>query len=264
MKRIFLSLLLISIFYAPMKSFAWGANGHRITGQIAFNHLTGKAKRNIAAILGNESLPYATNWADFIKSDTNFNYLSSWHYINLKSGLDSASVQAYLKQEENGTNVYSKVLWLGAELKKKGLSNDTKKFYLRLLIHFVGDLHQPMHTGRPDDLGGNRINITWFNEPSNLHRLWDDQLIEFQKLSYTEYAKEIDHVTKKQRKFLQSTPVSHWINESYVIAEKLYSEIKEPNPRLSYRYSFDHIELLNSQLLKGGVRLAGMLNDIFS
>ncbi|MGZ5246366.1 MAG: S1/P1 nuclease [Flavitalea sp.] len=213
MKFICKSLLILSLLYIPADLFAWGANGHRITGQIAFNHLSNKAKRNIAEILGNESMAYATNWADFIKSDTNFNYLSSWHYINLKSGLDSASVQEFLKQEQNGTNIYSKILWLSGELKKKDISNDTKKFYLRLLIHFVGDIHQPMHTGRPDDLGGNRINITWFNEPSNLHRLWDDQLIEFQKLSYTEYATEIDHVTKWSPSRAASRLCCPWVGQ---------------------------------------------------
>lgn len=263
MKFIFRSFLILALLYIPSELLAWGTNGHRITGQIAFNHLSNKAKRNIAEILGNESLAYATNWADFVKSDTSFNYLGSWHYINFKSGLDSTSFHEYLKQEQNGTNIYSKILWLAEELKKKELSNDTKKFYLRLLIHFVGDVHQPMHAGRPDDLGGNRITITWFNEPSNLHRLWDDQLVEFQKMSYTEYAAEIDHVSKKEVKELQSAPVSQWVSESYKIAEVLYSEIKEPNPRLSFRYNYDHIHILNDRLLRGGVRLAGMLNDIF-
>ncbi|MGZ5248408.1 MAG: S1/P1 nuclease, partial [Flavitalea sp.] len=69
--------------------------------------------------------------------------------------------------------------------------------------------------------------------------------------------------TKQEIRELQAAPVTQWISESYKIAEVLYSEIKEPNPRLSFRYNFDHIEILNGRLLKGGVRLAGLLNEIF-
>jgi len=135
--------------------------------------------------------------------------------------------------------------------------------YLRLLIHIVGDVHQPMHVSREEDQGGNKIYVMWFNQKANLHSIWDSNLIEDQKLSYTEYTKAINYTTASQRAVMQKQPVSHWIYDSYIIAQKLYKEINQPEQKLSYRYIYDHIQIANDQLLKGGVHLAGLLNQIF-
>jgi hypothetical protein len=134
--------------------------------------------------------------------------------------------------------------------------------YLKLLIHFVGDIHQPFHVGYHSDLGGNKIKLTWFNTPTNLHAVWDEQLINFQQLSYTEYTTALNHTTAKQRLAWQKQPISEWIIESHQIAERLYSEVK-PDQKLSYRYNYDNIQILNERLLKAGVRLAGILNELF-
>ncbi len=257
-------VVVVTLMASPFKTLAWGTNGHRIVGQVAYNHLTGKAKRQIQKLLGDESLAMSANYADFIKSDSSFDYIGTWHYVNIKSGLNEAQVKDLLDEQQHGNNIYGKIIWLTGELKRKDLDAQTQRFYLVLLIHFIGDLHQPMHVGRPEDLGGNRVKLFWFDEPTNLHRLWDEQLIEFQKLSYTEYATHIDHVTRSTVRQWQSTPLHQWVFESYSIAEKLYGGIKYTEQKMSYRYNFEHVATLNNQLLKGGVRLAGVLNEIFS
>jgi hypothetical protein len=76
-------LLVIAIIYLPVQTMAWGTNGHRISGQIADSYLNAKARAAIKAILGNESIAMTSNWADFIKSDPQYKYLSSWHYVIL-------------------------------------------------------------------------------------------------------------------------------------------------------------------------------------
>ncbi|WP_276481105.1 S1/P1 nuclease [Paraflavitalea pollutisoli] len=250
------------LFYIPAHSMAWGMLGHRITGEIADHYLTKKARRQIAAILGNESLAMSANWPDFIKSDPAYNYLSPWHYVNFKEGLSEQQVYDYLAKD-TATDIYTKLNFVIGELKNKSLEQDKKLLYLRILIHLVGDAHQPMHTGRPDDLGGNRISVSWFNQTTNLHSVWDEKLISYQELSYTEYTKAINFTTKTQRQEWQAQPIRQWLFESYTISNSLYAEIKEPNQKLSYRYNFDHVDTLNDRLLKGGVRLAGVLNEIF-
>ena len=241
----------------------WGLTGHRVVGEIAESYLTRKARTAIHEILGNESLGMASNWADFIKSDSNYNYLSPWHYINLKGGLSHAEVMNILAPD-TGINLYAKLNFVIRELKNKQLDKDKKVMYLRLLIHFVGDLHQPLHVGgQAGRSGGNRVRVLWFADSTNLHSVWDDKLPEYQKLSYTEWAKAINHTTKEQRLAWQKEPVIEWFYESYQLAQPIYAEITRPNQRLSYRYNFDHIETINQQLLKGGVRLAGLLNEIF-
>ncbi|MFT3979190.1 MAG: S1/P1 nuclease [Ferruginibacter sp.] len=262
-RKSFVTIVLVFFcLYFPLQSSAWGLLGHRIVGQIADSYLSKKAKRSIAEILGNESVAMCSNWADFIKSDSTYNYLSKWHYVNLATGLSKEQVVDYL-HNDSLVNIYTKINWLTAELKKKELPKETRQFYLRLLIHFVGDMHQPLHIGRPDDQGGNRIRVMWFKEQKNLHQVWDEALIDFQQLSYTEYANAINFTTAEQRKAWQQAPISDWVYESYQYAEQIYADIKGPEDKLSYQYNFKYKAILESQLLKGGVRLAGLLNDIY-
>lgn len=262
-KRIKKTILLGLMIALPFCSMAWGILGHRIVGQIADSYLTKKTKRAIYEILGNESIAMSSNWADFIKSDPAYSYLSNWHYINFKGGLDSVTVSNYLATD-TATDAYTKINFLINELKNNNqLSQNNKILYLRLLIHIVGDIHQPLHVGRPDDRGGNSIKILWFNSPFNLHQVWDEKLVELQQLSYTEYATAINHTTKDQRNEWQAEPMSIWLWQSYQIAERIYGDIKQPDQKLDYKYNFNYLYTVNQQLLKGGVHLAGLLNDIF-
>jgi len=255
-------ILCAVFFYLPFSSMAWGLLGHRIVGQIADSYLTKHTKKAIAEILGDESVAMASNWPDFIKSDPSYSYLSSWHYIDFKPNSSADSIKAYLIND-SATDAYTKLNFLIAQLKNKDLAQDKKILYLRLLIHIVGDVHQPLHVGRVDDQGGNKIKVMWFGASNNLHTIWDTQLINFQQLSYTEYASAINHTTKESRKQLQSQTIAEWLVESNQVAEKIYGDIKEPDQKLDYLYNFKYLDTLNNQLLKGGVRLAGILNDIF-
>ncbi|MBE7169912.1 MAG: S1/P1 nuclease [Williamsia sp.] len=254
---------LIALFiYLPFHAGAWGMLGHRIVGGIAENYLTAKARAAIQKILGTESIAMASNWADFIKSDPAYSYLNSWHYIDLKAGFTSYnSLQTYL-QADTATDAYTKLNFLVAQLKNSKLAADKKLLYLRLLIHIAEDLHQPMHV-RDEEQGGNKIIVMWFNQRSNLHSVWDEQLIDYQRLSYTEYVAAINHPTTTQRTTWLNEPTSRWIWDSYQIADPILKEITQPEQKLSFRYNFDHVQTLNTQLLKGGLHLAGLLNGIF-
>ena len=260
----FQKLILICLFfYLPLSGNAWGVTGHRIVGQIADSYLNRETKREIEKILGFESVAMASNWPDFIKSDPAYKYLDTWHYLNIKGGVTQNEFNLFLAAD-TATDAYTKINFLVNQLKQNRnvLSQETKQLYLRLLIHIVGDVHQPMHVGRPDDRGGNSIKLKWFSDDSNLHQVWDSRLIDFQQLSYTEYTAAINHITREQRIALQQQPISQWFWDSYILAEKLYADVK-PDQRLDYQYNFKFIGALNQRLLEGGVHLAGLLNDIF-
>ncbi|WP_316737920.1 S1/P1 nuclease [Pedobacter aquatilis] len=247
--------------YLPMQVNAWGMTGHRVVGEIADSYLKSKTRKAIQAILGSESLAMSANWGDFIKSDSAYNYLYNWHFVNLPANLDKQGVYNFLETEKD-PNLYNKILELTAVLKKPGATLAEKKLALRMLVHMAGDLCQPMHVARKEDLGGNRISVLWFNEKSNIHRVWDEQLIEYQQLSYTEYTKAINHPSAVQLYNWQNTTLKDCIYESYQVCSKIYDKTK-PDSKLSYRYNFDWVDTLNEQLLKGGIRLAKMLNDIY-
>lgn len=260
-RKVLILSLFLFLLNVPFQTMAWGMLGHRIVGEIADSYLKEKTRREIKAILGNESIAMASNWADFIKSDTSYNYLGNWHYANFMDNLDYQLLKISLDKEA-GPNIYNRIRFLSSELKNQNLEISKKQMYLRLLIHFVGDIHQPMHMGRKEDSGGNGIKIFWFNQPSNLHRLWDSDLIESQQLSYTEYTAAINYPNRIDLNLWLNDDLSLWAFESYQISRSLYSTVRA-DEKLSYRYIYDHLADLNNQLLKGGVRLAGLLNQVF-
>ncbi len=255
-------IIVFALAYLPFTAGAWGVLGHRIVGEVADQYLQTKARLAIKQILGTESMAMAANWADFIKSDTSYNYLSNWHYVNLPADLSKTDVYSFLASQP-GANIYNKTNEMIAILKNSKSTADQKKLALRMLIHLVGDMHQPMHTARKDDLGGNKIQLTWFGEKSNLHKVWDEGLVDFQQLSYTEYTKAINHPTNQQLVNWQKTSLQDCVFELYQICNSIYATGIKNDDKLSYRYNFDWIGTVNQQLLKGGVRLAKILNDIY-
>lgn len=256
------SVVLLGFLVAPMLASAWGQTGHRIVGQIAENHLTPKALKAVKAILGNESVALSSTWADFVKSDTAYKHLNVWHYINLPDNLSRDAYDKTLKND-TGTDAYTKIKFLTACLKNLRLSKDSQQTCLRLLVHIVGDIHQPFHVGKEEDHGGNKIKVQWFNQPTNLHAVWDDKLIEDQKLSYKEYVAAIDHASPQELAKWNAEPLEDWLYGSYQMAGRLYKENENSDQKLGYRYIYDHLAELNGQLLKGGIHLAALLNRIF-
>ena len=248
-----LAFLLLSF-----QAFSWGQTGHRVVGQVAENHLSKKAKKNIDKVLKGESLAMVSNWMDFIKSDSAYDYMKPWHYATIRYDED------YL---EAGAPKQGDVIWAINEVSEM-LKNNTftdeipdEVTALKILVHLVGDIHQPLHVGNGDDLGGNKINIQYFYKKSNLHSVWDTKMIDGQNLSYSEYTNWIDTSSTAQIERWQDQSVYQWALESQSFHPGLYDFPK--NGKLSYRYNFDHIDTVNLRLLQGGIRLAGVLNEIY-
>ena len=171
-------LLLISII--PHLAFSWGKTGHRVVGQIAMNHMSKKALKNVQSVLGNEDVAIVANWMDYVKSEQDKRYMNPWHYCTIHQG------EEYAGAPEEGDAI-QKIHQFIDELKTKNFTVD-EQFALKSLIHLVGDIHQPLHVGNGEDKGGNDVKVTFFGDKSNLHRVWDSDMIDFEQLSYQEYA----------------------------------------------------------------------------
>lgn len=235
----------------------WGKTGHRVTGEIAENHLSGKAKRAINDLLDGHSLAFVSTFADDIKADRAYSKYSAWHYVNYPLGMSYADSD----KSEYG-DIITAIETCKSTIKDKNGSRKDRIFHLKMLIHLIGDLHQPMHVSRAEDKGGNTIQVQWFGQGSNLHRVWDKNLIESYGMTYTELAMELQNVSRKKRKEIQLGTVYDWVDESHELCADLYDSV-EIGEKLGYRYSYDHNDLLFAQLQKGGLRLAKVLNDIF-
>ena len=127
----------------------------------------------------------------------------------------------------------------------------------------MGDLHQPMHIGQKEDKGGNTIQLEWFGSRTNLHAVWDSKMIEGFNMSYIELADSANNLSKGQIAAIEAGTVVDWVNEIHEITKKVYASV-EPGENLRYRYSYDHFGTVRTQLQRGGIRLAKILNAIFS
>ncbi|MEQ8626348.1 S1/P1 nuclease [Ekhidna sp.] len=254
MKRFVLPL--IGVLFV-VQSFGWGTTGHRIVGLIAERHLTKKAKKNIEKVLGFETLAEVSNYMDFIKSDATYRHMSPWHYATIPDG--KTYYEAGTPEEGD---VIVTIQRLMGELNSKEFTDYDEAFALKCLVHLIGDIHQPLHVGNGEDRGGNDVKLDYFWKSSNLHRVWDSGMIDGQKYSYTEYADWIDHPTDEQLEAWSSFNVLDWANESKAFRDQCYNTMSE-DKKLSYRYDFENIELLNQRLLQAGIRLANVLNAIY-
>lgn len=243
---------------------AWGQNGHRIVGELAEAHLTETTKQAILPLLEGDSLAEVSTWADEMRSAPGEFWQkksSKWHYINVTDPKNMHQhVHADINSKEKVQNILDGMYYAINVLKSKESGIDEKRFAMRFLVHLVGDSHQPFHAGRADDHGGNKIKVEFFGKDSNLHSVWDTNLIENENLSFTEFTRFIQ--TNNQEliaEYLASNPAD-WLVESNNIAESIYNA---EQTEMKYRYVFDHMPIVKARLLQGGVRLAGLLNLIF-
>jgi len=262
MKALKCSVLFCLFFtlLVPKAGYSWGANGHRIVAEIAEMNLSKKAKKELKNLIGNDGLAEWANWMDFIKSDPTWKFAEPWHYVDLPGHMEKDAFITGLKKLE-GKTLYTQIPEMIQILKNKSNTQEERAKALRFLLHLMGDLHQPLHVGRDEDQGGNKITVFWFKEKTNLHRIWDETLIEFQKYSFTEYTKVITNNVPKNNTYAQGT-LDDWFYDSHQASDIIYDNVKIDD-QLSYRYNFDNVQLLETQLLKGGLRLAKVLNDIF-
>lgn len=245
------------LFFSCQMFFAWSQTGHRVVGQVATENIKNITLRKINKITHNETLAKMSTFGDEMKSDDRYKKFYSWHFVNFKEG------EKYSIANKNPEgDLIQGINFCIATLKDKNTSKEDQVFYLKMLIHFVGDLHQPLHVGHEADKGGNDIKVSWFGRNSNLHRVWDGDMIDDYGMSYTELAHNLPYVYKNQIVELQKGSVLDWIYESQSLAATIYSSAKM-DEKLSYRYSYVYFPLVQKQLQKGGLRLAKILDDIY-
>lgn len=256
-------LSLFTLFVTAVVLISWGVTGHRTIGKIAENHLTPQAKAAVQELLGTATLADVSTWPDEVRSQPEYKHTAPWHYLDLSLGLSYAEFQ---QKVENMTeeNVYSAVLKQEQVLGSSTSTRQEKIEALKYIVHFVGDLHQPMHVSRTEDKGGNTIQLNYEGKGTNLHAVWDSKLLDHEGLDYMQLAEKYDRVSAKQVKEWQSDPLIKWVWESYQISTKLYAEVYAMSSRsIDDSYYQAHLWIIHERLVMAGVRLAGVLNGIF-
>lgn len=257
MKKISVLLFTASyLLFLVSQASAWGPIGHYTIGQLAEWHMKPTTLERVNKVLVNESIAGVGVWMDQIRSDSTYDYTRTWHWLTTVDGVYDPAIQ-----EETG-DAYSALLTLRENLKSGKLSPEEERDQLRMLIHIVGDLHQPLHVGQPGDRGGNDVRVYWFGEPTNLHRVWDTHLIESRRMSFSELATEWNRrITPELVREYESAKISDWLVEAAELRPYIY-DIPE-NGRLGFRYIYQYFHIVEERVIAAGIRLAMMLEEIY-
>ena len=280
--RLILIIFLYCLFIPGQNVWAWGLTGHRIVGGIAQKHLSPASSKNLSKVLSGYQLQDVGNWADEIKSDKSAfsRSLRKWHYVELSN---EATLDQPVDFDHWPGDLYQALEYVIARLTDRNFDQDlTEEVLIRLLVHLVADAHQPLHVGNGKDYGGNACYVRWFNSKwtMSLHSVWDNKLIDVYKLSYSEYVDYLNHVNAQQTVKWQSSTVKDWLLESYRLHPLVYPSEKglvpsdycvknrsllqqSKIPSLGFAYQYKVRPILNQRLLQAGIRLAGVLNQIY-
>ena len=249
-------LLYTSLLSAPLM-WGWGQKGHDTVAYIAECHLTPETKAAAEELLDGKSIVYYANWLDNASHTPEYAYSKTWHYKNIDAGENYENVAI----NEDGDIVKAledNIKILGDKMASK----EEKALALKMVVHFLGDIHQPLHMGHASDLGGNRVHVKYFKSPTNLHTVWDSRLVESaHKWSYTEWQQQIDRASEAEtRAILDAVTPEDWARETLCIVREIYKKTPQ-DTNIEYDYIAEWTPVIERQLLKGGLRLAKILNE---
>lgn len=257
MKTLHTKLALTSILLSTtLLGYGWGQKGHDTVAAVANRHLTDSVRARAERLLDNRSIIYWSNWMDNASNTPEYAYTKTWHYKNIDAGV------AYADAEPNPKGDIVRALDTQIAVLADTTASDTERSTaLKMVVHFMGDIHQPMHIGHASDRGGNSVKVKFFNSPTNLHSLWDTKLVESaHRWSHTEWAEELDRVTPQEAAYILSlTTPDEWARETMAVTTSIYGTTPTEE-NLSYDYVSTWTPVIEVQFLRGGLRLAEVLN----
>lgn len=262
------------VFLAGSVSWGWGFVGHRTTGYVADAFLSPQARQATQALLQGRSLAEAAEWPDTLRSDPNFKHVSKYHFEGVPDRvtyLDDLRHKPPEKRAEGG--VMTAILFAETQLQDPKVDPAQKSMSLKFLIHFIGDLHQPMHTGRAEDFGGNAIKFPWFGQDSNLHSVWDTgMLLTGHADLFKGQPANADYAVIYARWLLQQmrsrlpNPQSIGRLESW-LGESMAARVPAYDPRMTGAqdaYQRDNLPIFDERVYFAGLRIAETLNRLFA
>ena len=264
--------MLLLCFVFVQRCHAWGREGHRLTALVAQEHLTPAAEENVRYLLGRESLADVASWADEYRQD--HRETARWHFVNMPGAQDRYDRvrDCPLPESDPGSNwrdcVVDRILYFEEQLKDPHTNKKQRAFALKFVVHLIGDIHQPFHA-IGEARGGNDVPVILFGTEQcgerslcNLHGAWDEGLLEHRGLSEKKYLARL-HAEILENDWegkAGGDPVA-WANASHHYAQDAFV------PRgalITERYYDAEIGIVDQQLALGGLRLAEVLNEIFT
>jgi hypothetical protein len=258
--------LLIALQAAP-PVWAWGRLGHRVIARFAERHLTPAAKEAIAGLLEpGESLADASTWADEHRRE--LPKTTPWHDVDVP--LEAPRYDDRFAGDEPAKGyIIPKIREFKAILKDHSRPVEKRRFALRFLVHLVEDLQMPLHVGENQDKGGNKLQVRWFDQGSNHHRVWDSGIIEQAGRGEDGWLADLVEMdTVVTRSLAQAGSVEDWATESLLAARAAYQDPAtgrriKPGAKLGDAYQERNLPVVKQRLYQAGVRLARVLNEVW-
>ncbi len=241
--------LVFCMVLATPEAAAWGPTGHRVVAEIAWQQVSPKTRRALGKILGAHTLAERSTWPDWIRSDPTQSHTAPRHYMSIP---DDGAV---------GEPEEPHILWAIEQaevaLADTGRETSERLEALSWLVHLVGDVHQPLHVGRSDDRGGNMVFVEWMGRQSNLHHVWDEDMIDFEQWSYTELASLLGG--RPAPAAWSTDPPTAWAQESFELRSMVYDI---GDSKLAWEYRYRAWPVVERRLQQAGVRLAARLDAL--
>ena len=237
-------------------AYAWGEFAHHVIGRVAEQLLSPHAQQEVHILLDSQSLADVSDDAD--KWRQTRPETSLWHYVNIPF-----AAATYLRDRDcpQDNCVIAAIERSRSLLADRSRAQSARKEALIFLVHFVADLHQPLHCIDNNDRGGNEVAVTFFGEPNTLHSVWDFDLLAHTRLREHAYVKRLQKMiaTRKVEK-LQRGTISDWALASHALA-KAHAYRLPPNGEIRSGYYNANIPVVDTQMANAAVRLAWMLNE---
>jgi hypothetical protein len=256
-----LRFVLIALVSIP--AFSWGAQGHRIVGHIAAARICSSTRDELEILLQGDSLAEVGLWADQIRGNERWAYTKPWHYINVPDGMDPAVIQ----RPANG-DILSAIEVQQEELSYGSNLARADRQALRFLIHLVADVHQPLHVGRREDLGGNKISVrtAQARDSSNLHKYWDSGFWAGTEQDPELYAAALLARAGPELPGWQPAELMDWARESAEFRTQIYAfgpDASQNPVVLDERYQRKALQIADQRLVLAGLRLAAELDSLY-
>lgn len=250
-------VFLTAILLLPNLCFGWGREGHRIIAAVAEDHLDETTKVMIQSLLGNNHIYSTASWADDVRRERPDT--KTWHYVNIPLG---GKYDAARDCTPPQSCVVVKIGDFVKVLTDKTASREQRAEALNFLVHFVGDIHQPMHTVK-EAAGGNGVHVLFLDSnrcgpyDCNLHGVWDTSMILQTGLNQQDYVQRLEQLAVAERLTGEGNP-EQWANEALPLAQAAWVT---DGANLDDKYYEREIKVVDKQMALAGLRLARLLND---
>ena len=252
---------------AALSAGMWGEEGHRIVCEIATRRLTPEAQAMVSEVLGADakSLPGVCTWADSVRSTTH-QQTAAYHYVNLPRDAKTLDLSRDCADAQKRCVVWA-IQNYARVLADRSKPIEERREALKFVVHFVGDLHQPLHVSFADDLGGNQTRVEFFGDagragrPRDLHSVWDNRILMRAGAQWQPWAQRLNEsIPAEDARRWETLDVVGWANESYALTTSFVYGQLPADGKIADEYYQPALRHSESQMQKGGVRLAHLLN----